>query len=204
MSANYSSPYDSPIEDAFAYSLTKHLADDVELEVQVATPTICGCFVIDLVLRSPMIGCIGIECDGRESHDAHRDEWRDAAILGVNFVDVIYRLRGSDITYHLDDVLYLIGQLETGLFSSRGTTNLRALASQEARSQAPSKESDIYRVRYAELENGFLQMEARRVAIPKGQRRFWQTAYQFAESIGGGNLDAVMERYAQQPFLTEI
>lgn len=46
---------------------------------------------------------IGIECDGKKFHNASRDEWRDAMILGGEHLDVIYRLRGSDINFYIED-----------------------------------------------------------------------------------------------------
>ena len=69
MPSYYSPPYDSPIEDAFAYAITKYLADDVLLEKQVAVSTICGRFVVGFILSSPTISRIGIECDEREKYE---------------------------------------------------------------------------------------------------------------------------------------
>lgn len=193
----YSPPYDSPIEDAFAYAVTKYLGGDVLLETQVAVATICGRFVMDFVVSSPTAGRIGIECDGRDYHDEHRDEWRDASILGGKHVDSMYRLRGSDITYHLDDVLYILCQLEPGLFSARGLMNLRVLASDEAKVKSFERSNDWHHIRYVSDEDGSLLVETRRRIVPDGQRRFWQTAFRFAESIGGGDLEEVMRRYAE-------
>ncbi len=197
MPSLYLPPYDSPIEDAFAHSITKYLADAVSLKVQVPAPTICGRFVIDFVLSSPEIGHIGVECDGHEFHDARRDEWRDAVILGGNLVDSMYRLRGSDITYHLDDILYFMGKLEPGLMSERGMLNLRSLSSDEARAHAYTRESDMHHIRYSAPTEGALKLGVRRTAVPPGQRRFWRDAYRFAESIGGGDLESVMRQYTE-------
>lgn len=48
-------------------------------------------------------------------------------------LDVLYRLRPTDIIHRLADVLYLVAQWEPALFSDRGRTNLERLASPEAR-----------------------------------------------------------------------
>src|SRR6185437_14036254 len=127
----YQPPYDSPIEDQFAQHYVKYAGDDVAMSPQVKIKTICGTFIVDFVLTTPA-GCrVGIECDGKEYHDASRDEWRDAMVLGDHHLDAMYRIRGSDITYHLDDVLYLLSVLEPNLFAPRATGNLKVLASQE-------------------------------------------------------------------------
>lgn len=171
------------MEDAFAYAATKYLGDDVLLETQVAVSTICGRFISDFVVSSPAAGRIGIECDGRDYHDEHRDEWRDAAILGGKHVDSMYRLRGSDITYHLDDVLYILCQLEPGLFSTRGLMNLRALASDEAKAKSVDRSSDWPHIRYKSDQDGSLLVETRRLIVPQGQRRFWQTAFKLLSRL---------------------
>ncbi len=198
MPALYSPPYDSPIEDLFAYNAIKYLADDVELTTQVPINTICGRFVLDFVAVSPTAGKIAIECDGKEFHEESRDEWRDAMILGCGFVDVIYRLRGSDIHYHIEDLLYLISRRDPNVISERGAINLASLATAEAKSFiAKGQHNEIHCIQYssADGEQGRLRMEVRRTAIPAGQRRFWQAAYAYAQSIGGGKLDDVIASY---------
>jgi len=200
MPFNSSPPYDSPLEDTFAYHLAKYAGDDIQIDSQVPANTICRLFLMDFVAHSPRIGRIGIECDGKEFHNDSRDEWRDAMILGTNTVDVIYRVRGSDITHHINDVLYCLAQLEPGLCSERGEINLRTLASSEARKLFLTKDEDLYHVHYTQDEKeGSLFLETRRLRIPQGQRRFWQSAYKHALSVGGGNLDDVILSYRQCP-----
>lgn len=194
----YSPSSESPIEELFAYNVAKYLADDVELVPQVSVQTICGRFVLDFVLRLPGVGQIGIECDGREFHDESRDEWRDAMILGGGFVDAIYRLRGCDIHYHIEDLLFFLSHLHPWVMSKRGARNLEILAASEAKlSLVEDPGKDIYRIRYQDDdgEQGSLRMEVRRTTIPLGQRRFWQSAYRYAQSIGGGVLDDVIASY---------
>lgn len=199
MPAVYEPPYESPIEDLFALNIVKYLADDVVLTPQVEVNTICGRFVLDFVLWSPMVGRVGIECDGKEFHDGHRDEWRDAMILGGGLVDSIYRLRGSDIVYRLEDILYLIGINEDRIMSERGMMNLRCVASVEVKASEAHPAQERLHVVYEESAESshHLLLEARRGAVPYGQRRFWQTAYDFALMGGGGELDALISRYSE-------
>jgi hypothetical protein len=174
----------------------KFASDDVDITPQFEVTTLCGRFIIDFVLTTSDGNRVGIECDGREFHDESRDEWRDAMILGEGHVDAIYRLRGSDITYYMEDILYLMAVLEPRFFSSRATKNLEVLASSEIQELPKSHCEDLYHFKYRnEAGLGFFRVETRRRAVPTGQRRFWQSAYRFAQSIGGGTLDDVMEKY---------
>jgi very-short-patch-repair endonuclease len=197
MSPVYEPPYDSPIEDLLALNIVKYLADGIVLTPQAEASTLCGRFILDFVLSSPEIGRIGIECDGKDFHDSSRDEWRDAMILGGGFVDSVYRIRGSDITHRLDDVLYLIGVFEAGVMSERGMINLRSLASVEAKAAAALSQEDRVHLAYADAPDNCynLLLEVRRATVPAGQRRFWQTAYAFAQSVGGGELNAIIRKY---------
>jgi len=140
MIATYTPPYDSPIEDRFALHYVKYASEEVDMAPQFEVATLCGHFIIDFVLTTSEGYRVGIECDGREYHDQSRDEWRDAMILGESHVDAIYRLRGSDITYYIEDILYLMAVLDPHLFSDRATENLKVLASTEIR-QFPKRHS---------------------------------------------------------------
>lgn len=197
----YQPPYDSPIEDEFARRYVKYAASDAVMTPQVAIKTICGAFVMDFFLSTASGYRVGIECDGKEYHEASRDEWRDAMILGSHGLDAIYRIRGSDIVHNLDDVLYLLSTLESPFFDPRATSNLEVLARQEARDLDKDLDSDSYRIVYKSEDMevmGSLHVEARRHRIPLGQRRFWQAAYQHAQSAGGGRLDDVIAAYRSQ------
>jgi len=110
---------ESPLESRFALSLIRRLHPNAHLESQVSVDTICGRFRLDFVVtrRGRMVA---VECDGKDYHDEGRDEWRDAMVLGAEAVDVIYRFRGSDLTYHLNDCLFLISQWEPDLVSPAG------------------------------------------------------------------------------------
>lgn len=195
----YEPPYDSPIEDRFARSYMKYAGDAVVMSPQFQVKTICGIFILDFLLTAPGGYRVGIECDGKKFHEPSRDEWRDAMILGGNHLDAMYRIRGSDITYHLDDVLYLLSALEPCLFASRAMTSLKVLASAEIQKINLRKDIDSYQVAYDGQDlKGAIHIEARRQHVPYGQRRFWQTAYRHATGLGGGELDAVIADYRAQ------
>jgi hypothetical protein len=125
---HYRPPYDSPIEDALAWTLSKHLEPSIELQPQFEVPSFAGTFRLDFLA----VGGgrqIGLECDGRKYHGYTRDMFRDSIILGSTSIDAIYRFRGSDISHRLEDALYSLSTLEPDLFSARGRTNLKQLAS---------------------------------------------------------------------------
>ena len=195
---SYSPPYDSPLENDFAYQAVKHFDGAVDLQTQYHVKTICGLFIVDFVAVSSSGRHVGFECDGKEFHDASRDEWRDAMILGSKELDAIYRLRGADIAFQLDNILFLLSCCETELFSERGRLNLTSLAHPEVRNFEILPEKTNFHIAFG--DDGFnpinqIHLERRYREIPAGHRQFWQTAYQFAASIGGGPLDAVMEEY---------
>lgn len=123
----YDPPYESPIEDAFAWHVVKHLDATVAFEKQVEVGTTCGGFRIDFVAASAGRR-IAFECDGAEYHNELRDECRDAMILSAGHVDAVYRLAGADLHYRMEDVLAVLVVAEPQLFSSRGRRNVEHLA----------------------------------------------------------------------------
>jgi hypothetical protein len=116
-------PYESPIEDAFAWHLIKHLDPAVQLTKQVTAPTICGSFRLDFLAQTGTRR-IGFECDGAEYHDELRDECRDAMIVWSGHADVIYRLRGADLHHRMNEVLGTLPDHEPALFRDRGRRNV--------------------------------------------------------------------------------
>ncbi|SFI01744.1 hypothetical protein [Modicisalibacter xianhensis] len=196
MPVTFAPPYDSPIETRFVELYINHADDDVTLTPQHATPTLCGNFICDFLLATPDGRRVGIECDGREFHDPSRDEWRDAMILGERHLDAIYRIRGTDINHRMEDVLYLLASLEPQLFHNRALANLEVMASEEVKKASEDVDQDFFHYRYRSgIDEGRFCVERRSVDVPPGQRRFWQAAYRYADSIGGGQLDEVIARY---------
>ncbi|MFZ1389844.1 MAG: hypothetical protein WBP46_18985 [Thiolinea sp.] len=203
MPAIYNPPYDSPIEDIFARHYVNYASETIAFTPQASINTLCGVFILDFLLEDGSGYRVGIECDGKEFHDAARDEWRDAMILGEHHVDVIYRVRGSDIVYYMEDVLYILSKFEPSLFKHRATNNLSVLASYEAQQMAKSRDSESYIFEYKNSEDiGFLHLSARRYTVPTNERRFWQAAYTYALSIGGGKLTDVIDQYRKAHGIT--
>jgi len=195
----YSPPYDSPIEDSFALCYVKYAAPDIDFIPQFKVNTLCGTFIVDFALIGQSGYRIGVECDGKDFHEESRDEWRDAMILGENHIDAIYRVRGCDIQHHIEDVLFLLAELEPNLFDARAVLNLSVLASPEVKELPRAHWIDQYKFHYRnESDIGFFKLEARRCVVPATQRRFWQTAYRYALSMGGGKLDDVISSYRKR------
>src|SRR5689334_10635520 len=84
---------ESPLEEQFIQSLEKYLNPRSDIIPQYEVQTILGKYRLDFVVA--LDGhLIGFECDGKEYHDAFRDEWRDALILHTKEIETIYRFRG--------------------------------------------------------------------------------------------------------------
>lgn len=122
----YAPPYDSPIEDVFAWNVVKYLSPDVVLLRQRAVSTPYGEFKLDFTLA---LGNreIGVECDGKEFHQGTRDEWRDAFIFRHSQIEAIYRIGGKEINYAIERVLQLLSKDIPEFFSKRGIEHLARL-----------------------------------------------------------------------------
>ena len=174
---HYEPPYPGAVQDELAWHLVKVLRPDTRLrsEVEVEVPASAGWpehgtgpafFTLDLVVDvpvgledgAPLVRRIAFEAaTGRTLRDHERRLRRDATLLAQGAVDTIYRLRGSDLLGHMDDVLYLASQWEeAGVgdpFSERGRINLKTLATREARQVELRPEQPSALVPYA-LEDG--------------------------------------------------
>lgn len=198
MNSAFVPPYDSPLEEIFAYHVSKYFDSELYFSPQFRVNTICGLFIVDFVAVTHLGRRIGFECDGKEFHDSSRDEWRDAMILGADGLDVIYRLRGEDLTYRMNDVLYILSRLEPDLFSERGRLNLHMLVSLATREIVLERDASTFALVLQDDNLDGIQrvwIERRFKEVPLGQRQFWQSAYAFACSVGGGNLDGVIASY---------
>lgn len=192
-------PYDSPIERDFAWALSKYVAPEVRLGKQVWCKTICGDFRLDFLALLAGGLRIGLECDGKAYHGANRDEWRDAMLLGDNQVDAIIHLRGADLCYHTEDVLYVLAQLYREMFSNRGVGLLEQLASTSVitgmRWVAPGEATARY------PEDPEVDQPASNLSVVCRWRNAretwpaWKRLYEFAKSVGGGRLEEVIELY---------
>lgn len=193
----YEPPFDSPIEDIFAWQIIKYLGEDVVLEKQVEVPTICGLFRLDFAAVMQSGARIGFECDGFEFHDDPvRDECRDDCIMGSGGAIAIYRIRGTDIVNHIDDVLFAISTRDPEIFSPRGIANLRQLASPTAKPWADHADPWL-RIHYPREVNDhpahlrYLWLERRTYRVKKHAPNF----FPFAESVRGGRLEDVIAQW---------
>lgn len=207
-SSMYDPPYESPLEDSFAWGLSKYLHPKTSLEKQIDVATICGTFRLNFVATTNAGRRIAYECDGAKFHDRQGDEWRDAMILGANAVDAIIRLRGSDLSYNLDDVLWLLAQWDPDVFSDRSQRILYQLASDRVRNHKHDS-SDSAMVTYGDESKNhdsplYIFLLRRNRIVEIGHRKFWQSAYRFAESVGGGNLNDVLAQWRKDNHMKRI
>lgn len=185
----YDPPFESPIEQAFAWHIVKHLDAAATFEKQVDVRTLCGYFRLDFVASSQGRR-VGLECDGAEYHDGLRDECRDAVILGAGHVDVVYRLSGADLHYRMEDVLAALVVAEPGLFSARGRRNVQHLARGTIIRPAGASLFYAHRPPHEEERGAFP------VAIKKHSMdsRFLRDFERFASRRGGG-LDVTISAF---------
>lgn len=187
----YEPPYDSPIEDFFAWNMAKYLDEKTTWERQVSVSTICGCFRMDFVANTHSRR-IAFECDGEEFHGRHgcaRDEWRDAMILGGEFVDAIYRIPGRLIVHDMHRSIAWLAECEPEVFSERSRINLRILArsARSAMRGGAGMVSDFY------SPHPSIQIECfHRQPIV---REWWQCLFAYAKEHGGGDLDSIINRW---------
>jgi hypothetical protein len=148
----YDPPYDSPIEDIFAYHVVKYLGSSTKLHPQFPVHTDAGSFFLDFLIERGQYR-IAVECDGAAYHDFHRDQWRDALILGTGRVGAIYRFGGRLLMRHIDDCLVLMAKWDRSLFSERALLNLETLASDAMRAVDFLAEGSTAFVRYLDERN---------------------------------------------------
>jgi hypothetical protein len=142
----YEPPYAGALQDEFAWHLVKYLREDLRLQSEVAVERPGAFFALDFLVEVPMdrsdpygrLRRVAFECGGaRTLADGRRLLLRDATVLASGAADAVYRLRGSDLLHHMEDVLYLVAQWEgdgdATPFSERGRINLKTLASPQAR-----------------------------------------------------------------------
>ncbi|MEO0857529.1 MAG: hypothetical protein AAFY55_11860 [Bacteroidota bacterium] len=140
----YAPPYESPLHDELAWHLVKYLHEDAVVHAGAELETPGAFFTVDFLIEAPppMVEPrsqgrprrIAIEIGGARDPRAERLRLRrDATLLASGAVDALYRLRGSDLVYHLEDVLFMASRWDDHVFSERGRINLTTLASWEAK-----------------------------------------------------------------------
>jgi hypothetical protein len=193
----YLPPYDSPIEDIFAYHAVKYLDPSITFAPQDSVQTICGMFRLDFVAYTSTGASIAFECDGLDYHEEGRDEWRDSLILGDAKVDAIYRLPGKAIFHCIDDLLYVVSQFNPELFSERGRINLETLSSLEARNHRPCAYNDCAFIIYSEGPvSNFIVERRRRQTMDK---HTWGI-YHLALETGARSLDELRAAWEKRHY----
>ena len=201
--SNHPLRFESVLEREFAHSMLKFLRSDALLKSQVEVKTLCGVFRLDFVVTCPPDYRIAFECDGKEFHDESRDEFRDAIIIGDVFVDSIYRLRGSDITYHIEDLIYIISLWNPELFSTRSHIVLGQLKSSEVTKVEKSIDltATLAHIRYLVDSTGDkmphgLWVERQYRSKTNSFIKTWRSGqYEFAQKQGGGKLEELYAAY---------
>lgn len=193
-------PHESPIEKIFAEQIFKYLSEDAYFEKQVSVNTICGTFRLDFVAECAGRR-IGIECDGKDYHDPYRDQWRDAMILDQGQISAIYRLKGKNIYWDIEDCLFALAAYEPQLFSERGLSNLKNLASDSAKSSVIDSVSNNFistndSLYFSSVNEFSYEAISRNCYNPVTySTEFLKSLVDFARELGGGNLDEVKKQY---------
>lgn len=198
-------PYDSPIENDFAYNIVKYLDNDVTFDKQVSVDTVCGRFRLDFIAHRSRRR-IGFECDGKEFHDNYvgcsaRDRWRDALILETGVVEVIYRFPGKDLVYNINDCLFILAACEPQLFSERELINLNQLASYDVIKKLSQMwmHGQIWQFDDSEmiycLYKEFRYQYGVTVYRHHCNNSFLLERSNFAKKYGGGDLDYIMRQF---------
>jgi hypothetical protein len=205
MPREFDPPYDSPIEQDFAWGLSKHLAETTILHKQVEVPTSAATFRLDLVAQTdwtpfykpPGSGFrIAFECDGKDYHaDVLRDECRDALILSTNAVSAIYRFRGCDLHYHLADCLFYILTHDPFLFSDRGRRNIEVLASDASRLKVTRREYGAQALFYGDDLSDMTYSFFQRRSLRDGQSTKREQFVVFAGKYPAESFDRLVERF---------
>ena len=155
-------PYPGAVQDELAWHLVKYLREDARVTSEIGVEVPAGpahgaaYFTLDLAVDVPVAGLPGAmrrvvfeAGGGRALSDHERLLRRDATVLACGAAETVYRLRGSDLLHHMEDVLFLASQWDPDVFSERGRINLRTLASREARAVTVRPEQPSVLVPYA-------------------------------------------------------
>lgn len=128
----YNPPYESAMQDDFAWHLAKYIREDATLDTATHFHTSHGSTTLDFVLnvqgQKIAFVCMGI----RSKEQIAQDEACFGELLAQGKIQMLYRLRGIDLYFHIEDCLYLISQSQPHLFHERGLINLKRLASEDA------------------------------------------------------------------------
>ncbi|RQO75564.1 hypothetical protein DBR43_09505 [Pedobacter sp. KBW06] len=193
---------ESPLEEIFIENLEKYLSPSISILPQYEIETIAGKFRLDFVIAFGETK-IGLECDGKDFHDAFRDEWRDGLILDTGEIETIYRFRGKDIFYALEDCIYIIYKYDYRIFNNRYPHFCARLISQEIEEYFTIEES-----RFKKRESVMINYDIRNDDnVLTGQFSFftlrrnrnvegrWQIFVKYVKTNPGLSLDQLIAQY---------
>jgi very-short-patch-repair endonuclease len=104
-------PYESEIERAFFDAMIPLLRLDAKYEPQKKIVAGPNRYRADMMLAVDGRRVI-VECDGAKFHEFWKDQERDLCMIRNNCVDDVYRIRGCDIYFALDQT---IDRIQTAL-----------------------------------------------------------------------------------------
>jgi hypothetical protein len=187
-------PYDSPIEDIFAWHCKKYIRNDIEFDSQLDITTKHGIFRIDFVL-STKYQKIAVECDGKDFHIGYRDDIRDAIILGEEHVDIIYHFRGRELFNCPNECIWLMSVIEPEIFSRRGIMLLEHLNRLKIDFHKDLN-STMFLNGVVCIEDDKYHFRAIRNTIHTNPKLhpFWKVLYKFACDNPGLTLDELYEK----------
>jgi hypothetical protein len=174
-------PYESVVEERFAWSMHKFLRQTCDFEKQVSVRTARGLFRIDFVITAPNQVRIGVEIDGRAFHDHVVDAWRDCILLGEKHIDVMIRFDAKDVHYRPFDTIAVIRYLYPEVFHPDRVIAIDRLASENLRGQVFDMPDHIWANLDDEtLDNGqCVEMSVRHEGHTKHSSSGWRRRYAF-------------------------
>ncbi|HET7024390.1 MAG TPA: hypothetical protein VFI39_04225 [Gemmatimonadales bacterium] len=175
-------PYESPVEEQFAWTFHKLLNPECDFRKQHEVVTTRGRFRLDFMLVTRGGRRLGIEIDGKDFHSYRRDAWRDAMILGERHADVILRFAARDIYYRLFDAIAVIRYLYPEVFNRHQVLAVDRLVSPEVEEQVREAPEFIW-VRYdgEELSDGSpIEMLVSHEGHTDSSSALWKEHYAFA------------------------
>ena len=189
-------PYDSEIEEIFIWNVIKYLNGRIKIIPQYEIPTTHGCFKIDfaIILKDKIVG---IECDGKDYHEITRDRWRDAIILNKSNVSDIFRLRGCDIKYSIEECLYIISWYYPEIFDQKGMDDLMKLIDIELVNEKSFKELlYLYTIIPISYKKGD---QVKRIEIYRHNKKLYdfKRIIELTSSHPSSTVDEIYEKYKE-------
>lgn len=202
------------IDDEFGWEIRKHLVATAWCEQRMRVPTLFGFVTLDFHVRVGKLR-VGFLYDGLTAAPGFAGIWQDAAMVGANAVDVVYRLRQSDFDERLADILYLVSRADLRLFSERGLLNLESLASAPARRCRVKEELQVHYPEPRSEEDcdpsgdpAGEETDVEPILRPDGEclhlvrrvRERLEIPYRYARDAGLRSVEQAMERYGAAVF----